>query len=60
MGKVAATEITATWYHPRNGGSKDAGSFDNKGQQVFTAPTAGYGRDWVLILDDENKHYSKP
>jgi hypothetical protein len=60
MGKISGTKITASWYNPRNGVSKEAGSFDNKGQQKFTAPTAGYGQDWVLILDDESKHYAKP
>jgi len=60
MGKISGTKITASWYNPRNGVSTEAGSFDNKGQQKFTAPTAGYGQDWVLILDDESKHYAKP
>lgn len=60
MGKISGTKITASWYNPRNGVSKEAGIFDNKGQQKFTAPTAGYGQDWVLILDDESKHYAKP
>jgi len=60
MGKISGTKISASWYNPRNGVSTEAGSFDNKGQQKFTAPTAGYGQDWVLILDDESKHYAKP
>ena len=38
MGKISGTKITASWYNPRNGVSKEAGSFDNKGQQKFTAP----------------------
>ena len=60
MGKISGTKIKVLWYNPRNGVSKEAGSFDNKGQQKFIAPTAGYGQDWVLILDDESKHYAKP
>jgi hypothetical protein len=60
MGKISGVKITAYWYNPRNGVSKEAGSFDNKGQQKFSAPTVGYGQDWVLILDDESKHYAKP
>lgn len=60
MGKISGTKILASWFNPRNGVSKEAGSFDNKGQQKFTAPTAGYGQDWVLILDDESKHYARP
>lgn len=60
MGKISGEKITASWYNPRNGVSKEAGNFDNKGQQKFSAPTAGYGQDWVLILDDESKHYAKP
>jgi len=60
LSKISGTKITASWYNPRNGVSKEAGSFDNKGQKKFTAPSAGYGQDWVLILDDESKHYAKP
>ena len=60
MGKISGNKITASWYNPRNGESKEAGSFENKGQQIFKAPTSGYGQDWVLILDDESKHYAKP
>jgi hypothetical protein len=31
------------------------------GQQIrFTAPTSGYGQDWVLVLDDPAAGFSDP
>ena len=60
MGKIAGNEVLSTWYNPRNGETKDAGRFSNKGQQTFTPPTSGYGHDWVLVLDDAAKNYPKP
>jgi Protein of unknown function (DUF4038)/Putative collagen-binding domain of a collagenase len=52
MGKISGTKVKASWYNPRNGETKDAGNFDNRGQQKFAPPTQGYGQDWVLILDE--------
>jgi hypothetical protein len=60
MGKISGSTIKAWWYNPRNGEAKDAGSFDNKGQQNFTAPSSGYGNDWVLVIDDAAKNYDSP
>ena len=60
MGKIAGNEVLSIWYNPRNGETKDAGRFSNKGQQTFTPPTSGYGHDWVLVLDDAAKNYPKP
>jgi hypothetical protein len=60
MGKISGAEVTAYWYNPKNGESKEAGRFANKGQQNFTPPSSGYGTDWVLILDDASKNYSSP
>ncbi len=60
MGKISGAEVTAYWYNPKNGESKEAGRFANKGQQNFTPPSSGYGIDWVLIMDDASKNYSAP
>ena len=60
MGKINGSSIKASWYNPRNGETTDAGVFVNKGKQKFTAPTSGYGQDWVLIIDDAAKSYPKP
>ena len=35
----------------------DAGEFENRGTHAFTAPSEGFGSDWVLILDDVSKGY---
>lgn len=60
MGKISGSEVAAFWYDPKNGEIKDAGRFPNKGQQLFSAPSSGYGQDWVLVVDDASKNYPKP
>ena len=60
FGKISGGSIKATWYNPRNGETKDAGVFVNKGKQKFIAPGNGYGQDWVLIIDDAGRNYPKP
>ena len=60
MGKISGKEVTAFWYNPKNGESKDHDRFQNTGQQTFSPPTTGYGNDWVLVIDDATKSYTKP
>ena len=60
FGKISGTILKATWYNPRNGETKDAGSFNNKGRHKFIAPGSGYGQDWILIIDDTTKKYNMP
>jgi len=50
-GKIKGKELSAFWYDPRTGESRDAGVFANKGTKEFTPPTTGYGNDWVLVVD---------
>ncbi len=57
-GKISGETVTATWYDPRSGKTKSAGTFDNRQPKQFTPPTQGYGQDWVLVLDDAAKNYA--
>lgn len=59
-GKISGRQLVAHWYDPRNGELKEAGKFDKKAQQEFTPPSSGYGKDWVLIVDDASKGYKLP
>ncbi|HEX5025102.1 MAG TPA: glycoside hydrolase family 140 protein [Agriterribacter sp.] len=59
-GKISGNKLKATWYNPRNGKTSVADEMTNKGQQKFTPPTAGYGQDWVLILDDAARQAQLP
>ena len=59
MGKITGKEVTSFWYNPKNGEEKMIGRFANKGQQTFNPPTAGYGQDWVLVIDDAEKSGGK-
>ena len=59
LGKVSGQQCSAFWFSPRNGEVKDAGKFENKGSKVFAPPSSGYGQDWVLVVDDEQKKYAR-
>jgi hypothetical protein len=59
-GKISGATVKCWWYNPRNGASIDAGAFPNNGTHAFTAPSEGFGSDWVLIVDDASKSYAAP
>src|SRR4030095_2223673 len=52
MGKIAGTNVRASWYSPKDGSIKVIGDFPNQGTQSFDPPgTQRSGNDWVLILE---------
>jgi hypothetical protein len=53
---ITGKECIATWYDPRNGTFQASEKF-TKAKKTFTAPTGGYGQDWVLIIDDASKNF---
>jgi hypothetical protein len=59
-GKVSGKQLSAFWYDPKNGKTREAPSFDNQSVSRYMPPTSGYGHDWVLVLDDASKNYPKP
>ncbi len=60
LGVISGKTLTGFWYDPRNGESKPIEAFANQGTKTFAPPRAGYGQDWVLILDDASKKYPAP
>jgi hypothetical protein len=60
LGRISGDRVKCWWFNPRSGDSMPAGEFDNKGTHDFTAPSEGFGSDWVLILDDASKGYKPP
>ncbi|HEY4654377.1 MAG TPA: glycoside hydrolase family 140 protein [Cyclobacteriaceae bacterium] len=60
MEKLKASTIRGWWFNPRDGHVVSLGDFDNSGDREFTPTAVGRGSDWVLILDDASKNYSKP
>jgi len=60
LGKISGARVKCWWYNPRSGDSMAAGEFDNRGTHAFTAPSEGFGSDWVLIVDDASKGYKAP
>ena len=60
LGKTKGSKMKAYWYDPRNGKARDIDSFANTGSKKFVPPSSGYGQDWVLVIEDEAKGYTKP
>lgn len=52
MGKVNGAKVKTSWYSPRDGSSKEIGTYPNKGVIVFDPPgEPANGNDWVLVID---------
>ena len=58
--KLSGTTINASWYDPRTGDATSAGQYSRSGTQSFTPPSSGYGKDWILVLDDASVGYNAP
>lgn len=52
MGHITGKSVKVSWYSPRDGSSKEIGTYANKGVMVFDPPgEPQHGNDWVLIID---------
>jgi len=60
MKTISGPRVTAWWYNPRNGQATAIGTFENRGEQVFSPPDHGEMLDWVLVLDDAAKLFPAP
>jgi hypothetical protein len=57
--KIKGDRLQAYWFNPRDGKTTNTEIIDNKGTKNFTPPSSGYGKDWVLVIDDAAKQYPK-
>ena len=53
--KISGHALNAYWLNPQTGEKTEKKLFDNKGAQKFNPPSSGYGKDWVLVLEDSKK-----
>ncbi|HNP23409.1 MAG TPA: glycoside hydrolase family 140 protein [Panacibacter sp.] len=60
LGKISGKKLNTYWFDPRNGKTTLPETIDNKGSRQFIPPSKGYGQDWVLVLNDAEKHYAVP
>lgn len=58
--KLSGSTLQAWWYDPRTGTSTSVGQFARRGTQSFSPPSSGYGKDWILVLDDVAAGYNAP
>jgi hypothetical protein len=57
--KIKGDRLNAYWLDPRNGKIKDLPQVSNRKNNTFMPPSAGYGQDWVLLLDNAAAQYKK-
>ena len=57
MSKLSGKEAAGWWFNPRTGESTSAGKFPTSSKKEFTPPGDG---DWVLVLDDADRHLEAP
>lgn len=60
LGKISGDRLKTWWYNPRTGDARESGTIANSGTREFTAPSEGFGSDWVLVLDDASKNFGVP
>ncbi|MBI1387097.1 MAG: DUF4038 domain-containing protein [bacterium] len=61
MGKISGDQCMAWWFDPRTGAAKRIGSVKNEGKAQFDPPgEPGKDKDWILVLDDQESHFSEP
>jgi hypothetical protein len=61
LGIISGSSLRAWWFNPRDGRVTPLGSLPNTGTRRFDPPEGpGEGRDWVLVVDDESRHYGQP
>jgi hypothetical protein len=56
--QIEGKMLNAIWYNPSDGTQTPANEMDNSKEKLFTPPSAGYGKDWVLVLFEKTKNYS--
>jgi hypothetical protein len=57
---LSGTKIKAWWYNPRDGKATEIGTINKQDQIEFISPEPGENLDWILVIDDEDKHYPPP
>ena len=59
-GKIKGPTVKAWWFNPRVGVGAEIGLFAGGGAVEFVPPTSGRGNDWVLVLDDAERKFTRP
>ncbi len=55
-----ADTLVAWWFDPRTGASFPGGTVKRSARISITAPGAGFGNDWILVLDAATESYGPP
>jgi len=59
-GRLTGDTLRAWWFNPRDGKAQQIGEFPKTDTRRFAPPNPGEMIDWVLVIDDDAKRYSRP
>jgi hypothetical protein len=57
---LSGQQLRAWWFDPRTGTAAGSHLIEKTPEMERSAPSAGPGQDWVLVLDDASKPYPAP
>lgn len=60
LDRLQGPRVAASWFDPREGTLRPAGTYASVGPQTFIAPSQGVDHDWVLVLDNAAETDAKP
>ncbi|GIW89521.1 MAG: hypothetical protein KatS3mg108_3845 [Isosphaeraceae bacterium] len=63
LGRLAGSEVVATWYSPRDGSTRPAGRYERSQPGAWTQrfePPGDEGPDWVLVIDEAARGFAPP
>ena len=60
LSALSADTLEAWWFDPRTGASFQGGSVKRTDELFVSAPSSGFGNDWVLVLDAEPEGFGPP
>jgi hypothetical protein len=61
LGALSGGTLNVAWFNPRTGETTAAGTIANAGTSTFNPPgETAPGNDWVLVLDDATRAFSRP
>jgi Protein of unknown function (DUF4038)/Putative collagen-binding domain of a collagenase len=59
LSNLSGSTLDYWWYNPRTGESVGGERFNKVGRRTFTTPSVS-GPDWVLVIEDASRGFSKP
>lgn len=60
LSALTFSTVKPWWYNPRTGEVVEMDAIEATGIKEFSSPSEGRGNDWILILDNASRNFSRP